>query len=137
MKPINKHVVAELVTYWPPIPVQVCLSWTETDPLAVSFAFRAGRKGWVTWHLALELLRDALLLGEEVGEGDVRMRFPTTGVLLLVLDSPSGRASFEFEMADLEEFMERVDLVRPPWAALDEDELDAWLDAITRKGNAA
>lgn len=109
------------------VPVHVSLSWHREDPLAMHLAFRTGRRGWVTWTCAVELIRDGIAGG--AGDGDIRLDLDEAdpAVVFVQLSSPSGLALFEFEVAALESFVDRVDAAFPPWHPLELSELDKLL----------
>lgn len=83
------------------LPLRCTLSYSTSDPYAVTAAFRSG-DGVVAWVFARELLIDAM--GAPAGHGDIRLT-PNGGTLLIELSSPAGRASLESPMAPVREFL--------------------------------
>lgn len=113
-----------------PVPVYVDLCWHVTDPLAVAVTFRPAQSPWVTWLVAVELLRDAVTLPYPVGDGDVRLQRLNARELWGELSSPDGCRLFEFAAADVTKLLERIDAIHPPWVQLDPAALDGWLEQV-------
>jgi hypothetical protein len=114
-----------------PRPVQVCLIWEPSDPVAVSVEFYATKGGVVTWRFARDLLADGMLV--PTGRGDVRVLPPLGGQLRIVFDSPSGHADFSVDVETVAEFLAATFTACPAgaeFAGADfEAELACWLDA--------
>lgn len=84
------------------LPLQCALSYSVSDPYAVTAAFRSG-DGVVSWVFARELLLDAM--AGPVGEGDIRLSVHE-GVLRMQLSSPAGEATMEGPIAAVRDFLE-------------------------------
>jgi hypothetical protein len=102
---VRADTVVHLLCGEEPAPVEVRLSWRPDDPYAVEAVFLTGCEG-VRWVLSRDLLAGGL--HAEVGIGDVRVRPDDRDWdrTLVLLDSPSGHACFEFATDDLSEFLE-------------------------------
>ncbi|MET8145684.1 SsgA family sporulation/cell division regulator [Sphaerisporangium sp. NPDC005288] len=83
--------IERAVMLWEPPPSmytrQAVLVYDVADPYAVAvcFASPSGRTPGIEWRFARELLVDAVELGREVGEGDVRVRIDQEGWITLVI----------------------------------------------------
>jgi hypothetical protein len=94
------------------VPVRVRLSYDPADPFAVHAAFHTGADEPVRWVFAREVL--AAGFTGPAGSGDVQVR-PLTGDpalpgarvrhIALELSSPTGRARFLVDAAELGEFL--------------------------------
>ncbi|HEY0804998.1 MAG TPA: SsgA family sporulation/cell division regulator [Pseudonocardiaceae bacterium] len=87
------------------MPVSTRWTYRADEPFALTVAFATERGRWVEWIFA----RDLLIAGLDVtsGEGDLRVSpHPIDpDVLLLEIRSPSGRATFELDRDDTEDFL--------------------------------
>lgn len=110
--------------------VEVDLRWSETDPLAITLAFRTGRCEWVKWVVALELVHDALLSFRPVGDGDVCMQRLHEDELRVELSSPTGYAALAFDANAVVDLVKDVEAGFPQWRALDPSVLDTWLEHV-------
>lgn len=96
--------------------VAVLTRWAYSSqlPYGITVAFGVGKKGWIEWTFARDLLRAGLK--EQVGTGDVRVE-PMPGnpdIVALKLTSPSGEAEFEVDGADVRRILHATDhLVAP------------------------
>lgn len=102
---IHHEHVAALHTQGEPVPVNTRWTYRADEPFALTVAFATERGRWVEWIFA----RDLLIAGleSESGEGDLRVApHPLDeDVLLLEIRSPSGRATFELDRDDTEDFL--------------------------------
>jgi hypothetical protein len=79
------------VTLWAPPPSMftraAALVYDPADPYAVAVRFvsPSGLTNGLSWTFARALLVDAVELGQEVGEGDVRIQIDQDGWITLVL----------------------------------------------------
>ena len=102
---VRAETLAYLLCGPAPIWVEVRLSWRPEDPYAVEAVFLTGCEG-ARWLLSRDLLAEGL--HTEAGIGDVQVMpddhdWVNTVVLL---DTPSGHACFEFATEALSEFLE-------------------------------
>jgi hypothetical protein len=94
--------------------------WDYKDPFAVRLRFATH-----DWVLSWELLAEALVTIDVIGEGDVRF-WPSShpGFSVMELDSPAGYGSYRIDDADVKRFLDRAATFTP---ADFEFELDEWL----------
>ncbi|MCK2239537.1 MULTISPECIES: SsgA family sporulation/cell division regulator [unclassified Crossiella] len=98
----------------PPVPVEVELGYSTTDPYAVRAVFNPGGSASVEWILARDLLADGLI--SDSGEGDVRMWPILDQVDQVVIEftTPAGHARFTADAEELADFLNRsYELVAP------------------------
>jgi hypothetical protein len=111
---IRAHTNADLVNGEDVWLVAVSLSWRPDDPYAIEMVFTRDpadpdKRGWrstVGWLMSRELLTEGL--SSPAGQGDVRVR-PYPGdweVTVIELHGPTGSALFEFDTADLADFLD-------------------------------
>lgn len=102
---IHHEHIAALHADGEPVPVSTRWTYRADEPFAITVAFATERGRWVEWIFA----RDLLIEGLDVtsGEGDLRVSPHLTDpeVLLLEIRSPSGRATFELDRDDTEDFL--------------------------------
>jgi hypothetical protein len=112
------------------VPVKVELEYSVRDPYAVQASFRTGNTSAVVWVFARDLLADGL--SEPSGDGDVRVApmAHDPGRVELVLNSPSGHATFTTCAATLAEFLERTYEAVPPGAEYSWLDFDAALTSL-------
>jgi hypothetical protein len=110
---VRAHTDADLVKGEHACVVAVALSWRAEDPYAVEMVFTRDQgdpaeRDWrdgVSWMLSRELLTEGL--SSPAGNGDVRVR-PHPGdwdVTVIELHGPAGTAVFEFDAAELQDFL--------------------------------
>ncbi|MEV7043752.1 SsgA family sporulation/cell division regulator [Amycolatopsis sp. NPDC051061] len=87
------------------LPTDVVLQYVSADPYAVGAHFNAGTPSEVVWLFDREHLAEGMFT--PVGEGDIKVRpFPDEPVSVLIeLSSPTGRAVFSVDIADLARFL--------------------------------
>jgi len=102
---IHHEHIAALHTDGEPMPVSTRWTYRADEPFALTVAFATERGRWVEWIFARDLLIDGLEVTS--GEGDLRVSpHPIDpDVLLLEIRSPSGRATFEMDRDDTEDFL--------------------------------
>ncbi len=93
------------------------LSWSDTDPLAVTFSFRDADK-WQPWQFSVDLLTEALCtaLPGMAGVGDVTgwstddgyAEYGAPAELVLCLRSPEGVAVVHLPWADVYAFSREI-----------------------------
>lgn len=88
------------------LPVQVEMTYDETDPLAFAMVFTAAGEASVPWEASRDLLVEAMACDTPTGQGDVRFRRdPLAGHLLVCIKSPDGHADIKFPLQQVEEFL--------------------------------
>ncbi len=96
------------------LPMPCTMSYSVTDPFAVSATFRSA-EGSVTWVFSRDLLIDGLR--GAAGHGDIRVAThhrTARSLVVLELSSPSGRAEMEAPFEQVQAFVsETVDLLPP------------------------
>jgi hypothetical protein len=102
---IHHEHVAVLHTDGEPLPVNTRWTYADDEPFALTVEFATERGRWVEWIFARELLIAGLDVAS--GEGDLRVApHPADpDILLLDIRSPSGRATFELDRDDTEDFL--------------------------------
>lgn len=89
------------------LPVQVEMTYDETDPLAFAMVFTAAGDPAKPWKASRDLLVEAMACTTLTGQGDVRLRRdPLSGHLLVCIKSPNGQADIKFPLQRVEEFLE-------------------------------
>jgi hypothetical protein len=115
--------------------VKVRVSWSPGDPFAVALRFMVGRDehGDVVWVLSRSVLAQGLW--HPAGIGDVHVH-PDGCSVLLRLGSPSGRAVFVFDAAELADFLADTDAMFTPaervWRASMDTAITGLLDGSTQ-----
>jgi hypothetical protein len=89
----------------------LALSWSRTDPFAVTVTFPYTR-GPVQWVVALSLLTEGVIVA--AGEGDIEVRPLGTDVVIIAMRSPTGVAVLALPRASVERFLSMVDEQVPP-----------------------
>lgn len=104
--------------------VPTCWRFAADDPYAVTLSFRT-RCGYVDWTFARSLLAEGFTAA--AGEGDVRLApLPENELLLLLeIESPSGRATFDLDRTAARRFLDATTALVP----LGEEHLWVDLDA--------
>lgn len=89
------------------LPIQVEMTYDETDPLAFAMTFTAQGEASNPWKVSRDLLAEAMGCDTPTGYGDVRFRRdPLSGHLLVCIKSPDGHADIKFPLQQVEEFLE-------------------------------
>lgn len=88
------------------MPVQVRLSWSPADPVAIEATFHNGRsdRDDVVWIFSRDLLAAGILT--RTGAGDVRVGPGVRGELRVSLTSNSGHADFSCRVSTVETFLQ-------------------------------
>jgi hypothetical protein len=108
------------------VPVTATLSYTTSDPYAVTLAIRvAGLDEPVEWIFARELL--AAGLKRSAGIGDVEVSPAGEGTVCIRLSSPFGDASFETSAVGIASFVMRAYAMVPSGSETDHLNIDAEL----------
>jgi hypothetical protein len=108
---VRSPVVLELVrAHRPPVPAQVELRYTGSDPYAVALAFQTTHSREVVWRFSRGLLAQGLI--EPAGEGDVRLRpldaHAPDRLVEIELRSPGGLAVFHAPHTELRDHLART-----------------------------
>jgi hypothetical protein len=108
---VRVPVILELVrAHRPPVPAQVELRYTGSDPYAVALAFQTVHSREVVWRFSRAVLAQGLI--EAAGEGDVRLRpldTPVPGrVVEIELRWPGGRDIFRAPHPELRDYLART-----------------------------
>lgn len=105
--------------------VSTCWRFAADDPYAVTLSFRT-KRGYVDWAFARSLLVEGFTAA--AGEGDVRLSpHPENELLLLLrIESPSGRATFDLDRAAARRFLDATTALVP----MGEEHLWVDLDAL-------
>ncbi|HKS45894.1 MAG TPA: SsgA family sporulation/cell division regulator [Amycolatopsis sp.] len=87
------------------MPVFSRWSYEESDPYAITLAFRGDRGQWVKWSFGRDLVINGLI--EPAGLGDVRVHpdLAESDLLMIELESPHGYAVVEMAREDAERFV--------------------------------
>ena len=95
--------------------LRATLRYQPSDPFAVEATFRAADES-ISWVLGRDLLSDGLTMA--TGDGDVRV-WPEArpgaerDLVMIMLQSPDGRATLALDAADLDAFLLRTFRVVP------------------------
>jgi hypothetical protein len=117
-----------------PCPVQACLSWSPTDPVAVTVDFFNPASGdTTTWRWARDLLANGALA--PAGVGDVRIA-PVDDELRITLSPPSGHADFAVDADVICEFLDETYAQIPGGSEFDGVDVEAELLRVL-EGEAA
>lgn len=84
------------------------LRWAADDPHAVTLDIRTRPNHWVTWCVALDLLRDGCHTPVGIGDVSVIPHPARPGIAELILSSDAGHAAFSFAVAELAPFLSRA-----------------------------
>lgn len=89
-------------------PIGVELKYESCEPYEVSLTFNAGTSGRVKWSLARDLLADGVLIESGLGDVKISPRSDDPAVIVVLLCSPNGQATFEAEADDLVHFLNQT-----------------------------
>jgi len=115
------------------VPLAATLSYTTSDPYAVTLAIRiAGLDEPVEWIFARELLAAGLKRSEGIGDVEVSPR--GAGTICIRLSSPFGDASFETSAVRIASFVMRAYAMVPAGRETDHLNIDAALADLRAGG---
>lgn len=124
---VTSDLVVDLVVPGgPPLPVTSQVSYSSSDPYAVTLRFLVEGDQWVTWIFARELLERGITA--EVGEGDVQIwpgERDGARCVYLHTRSPHGAATFVVPLTAVVEFLLNTFSVVPSGTESDFVDLDA------------
>ena len=137
MLPVSAHLELRLMqSPHSGVPVSATLLYDFNEPYAIDAEFHTA-DGDVTWVFGRDLLNAGLTT--PTGEGDVAIWPSTqqgTSVLCLSLDSPSGSAVLEAELAEVAAFLDVTFSLVPAGTEMEFLDLDAELAQLLGDGTS-